>query len=364
MFRLNFEGPINNLSLGNVTVNFLRELIGKGVDLSIFPVSDRAEFGAYDKLDQDTKDKIIKFASERFVNYSSSNPSLKVWHINGSQNRLSQNQYLYTFYEASEPTEAEINIVKSQKHVFFSSKYAADLFKSVGCENVSSVGLGFDRDFLLAPERKLKDTLHFGLIGKFEKRKNTERVIKIWTSIYGDNPDYQLTLLVNNPFYSSEEYESLLTNALGKKWNNVNILPTLSFNTEVAALHKSLDIDLSACCGSEGWNLPSFNSCCLGKICVVGNSTGHKDWATEENSILIQPDGMEPCYDGKFFSEGHFFNQGCFYHYSDEEIERGIKLAVKKSETHDFKAREDMIEKFDYSKSIDKILKEITTVWK
>lgn len=358
MFKLNFEGPINNLSLGNVTVNFLRELVNKDVDLNLFPVGDKAEFAAYDNLETDVRDKIIKAAQNRFSNYDSKNPVLRLWHINGSQNRVASDQYLYTFYEVTEPTETEISIVKSQKHVFFSSEFASNLFKSKGCENVSYVPLGFDKDFLHAPERKV-NALHFGLIGKFEKRKNTERIIKLWTSLYGDDPNYQLSLLVNNPFYKPEDFQKVLQSALGKKWNNVNILPPLTTNTEVAALHKSIDIDLSACCGSEGWNLPSFNSCCLGKICVVGNATGHKGWANEKNSILIEPEGLEPCYDNVFFREGAFFNQGDFYTFSDEEIIRGIKAAVKKSENTEGKIRQKMIDRFSYSDTIDKILAKI-----
>ena len=37
MKKLNFDAPINNLSLGNVSVNFLRELYKKeDIDLTIF----------------------------------------------------------------------------------------------------------------------------------------------------------------------------------------------------------------------------------------------------------------------------------------------------------------------------------------
>ena len=37
MKKLNFNGPINGLSLGNVSVNFLREIKKRDMDLSLFP---------------------------------------------------------------------------------------------------------------------------------------------------------------------------------------------------------------------------------------------------------------------------------------------------------------------------------------
>ena len=55
MKRLNFDGPINNLSLGNVSINFLRQLREKNIDLSIFPVHDKADFTAFDKLTDEFK---------------------------------------------------------------------------------------------------------------------------------------------------------------------------------------------------------------------------------------------------------------------------------------------------------------------
>ena len=55
MKKLNFDGPINGLSLGNVSVNFLRELKKKDVDISIFPIGEKGEFEAYDKITDDFK---------------------------------------------------------------------------------------------------------------------------------------------------------------------------------------------------------------------------------------------------------------------------------------------------------------------
>ena len=55
MRKLNFDAPINGLSLGNVSVNFLRELRDKDIDVSLFPIGEKGEFEAYDKVSEEFK---------------------------------------------------------------------------------------------------------------------------------------------------------------------------------------------------------------------------------------------------------------------------------------------------------------------
>jgi hypothetical protein len=355
MKKLNFDGPINSLSLGNVSVNFLRELQKKDLDIALFPIGDQGDFSAYNKIDQAFKKWVENIATTRLKKLRPDTPSLKVWHINGSEKVL-PNQYLYTFYEVDSPTEEEINIVNVQKHVFFSCSEAAEIFKSKGCNNVSYVPLGFDPDFEETNKDYLEDVIHFGLIGKFERRKNTQAIIQLWTEKFGNNPKYQLSCLVSNQFLNNDQMNTAVQSSLrGQNWSNVNFLPHLKTNAEVNDLINSIDIDLSGLSNGEGWNLPSFNATALGKWSIVSNCSAHKDWATEENSILVDPIGKQPCYDNFFFKEGMPFNQGNYYKLSGDDILKSFDKALERvgqKNTEGTKLRD----KFTYSKSIDSIL--------
>jgi len=355
MKKLNFDGPVNNLSLGNVSVNFLRVLKDRDIDVSLFPVGDKGEFDAYDNTTDDFKNWVANIASSRLKKLDSTSPSLKVWHINGSEKVL-PNQYLYTFYEVDSPTEEEINIVKLQKHVFFSCSEAAEIFKSKGCKNVSYIPLGFDPDFHETKKEYLKDTIHFGLIGKFERRKNTQAIIKLWTQKFGNNPKYQLSCLVNNPFLNQEQMQQAVNSSLsGQNFNNVNFLPHLKTNSEVNDLLNAIDVDLSGLSNGEGWNLPSFNATALGKWSIVSNCTAHKDWATEENSILVNPVGKQQCYDNFFFKEGMAFNQGEYYKLNGDDILSAFDKAAEKAGQYNTEGTK-LRDKFTYSKTVDSIL--------
>lgn len=353
-----FDGPINNLSIGNVSVNFLRELIKRGKLDAVFPVGDNADFSAYNSLDPYIRDQIVELARNRIKNFKRDIPTLKVWHINGSEKKPSDKQYLYTFYETDEPTIEEINIVAQQEHVFFSSSESAEYFKMAGLNNVSYVPLGFDKDFYKIEDQEFlgENVIHFGICGKWEKRKNTERIIKLWLEKYGNDKRYVLSCLVDNPFFKPEIMDQLKIQAMGgKHYSNINWLPHLKTNSEVNQFINSLDIDLSGCNFNEGWNLPSFNAACLGKVCVVGNGGAHKDWARGDNIIKLEPEGKEPCYDGVFFNQGGPFNQGNFYKVSDESISNAMDRALKFKEKYKEEERRDLQEEFSYEKTLDKI---------
>ncbi|MDB4587508.1 glycosyltransferase [bacterium] len=356
MKKINFSGPINSLSFGNVTYNMLKSLHGKGVDISFFPMGSSLDFSAYDKVNADFKSWIDSSYNNRFSNLSKESVSLKMWHINGAESRVGTTQYLYTFYEADEPTETETNICKIQDKCIFSSSHARDCFDKSGVDDPEYIPIGFDTDFFETNKTYLEGRINFGIVGKFEKRKHTERIIKLWADRYGNNNDYQLTCCINNPFFKPEQMGQILTKATnGKRFRNINFLPHLKTNSEMNEVYNSIDINLSGLSGAEGWNLPAFNSTCLGKWSVVLNATSHKDWATKDNSILVEPEGQEEIYDGAFFQKGQPFNQGNLNTFSDQSFYKALDKAIDKYDKRNEKGVE-IKEVFTYDNTVEKIL--------
>lgn len=330
--KLIVEAPINSLSFGNVSVNMLRELFKSGVEVGLFPVG-KPDLSAF-ALDpqfaswlQESVDKRLDFLADKV-------PTFKLWHFNGGENRKSPKQHLYTFYECSEPTKHEVSVCKSQDVTFLSSRYSRDLFQNAGCDNVQFIPLGFDEDFKKTNKKYLEGVVHFGLMGKFEKRKHTAAIIKAWLKKFGNDNRYQLSCCVTNPFFNPQQMQAQIASVLeGKRYSNINFLPYLKTNAEVNEFLNAIDIDLTGLSGGEGWNLPAFNATCLGKWSVVLNATSHSDWANSENSILINPNGRMSVADGVFFAEGQEFNQGVFFTWKEEDAIDAMELAVKKSST-------------------------------
>jgi hypothetical protein len=346
--KLLVEAPLNPLSLGNVSYNIVRELVGKGHDIGIFPIG-KVDLSTFDE-DKNLLSKIKDAVDNRYDYLSDDIPQLKIWHINGSEDKKNKDQYLYSFYECNQPTEVEKKICNHQATSIFSSSCAAEML------DAKYVPLGFDQDFNVTEKKYLNDVVHFGLMGKFEKRKHTANIISTWAKKYGNNNKYQLTCCVGNPFFSNEEMNSLLHNCLGgESYTNINFLPFLPKNKDVNDFLNSIDIDLTGLSGAEGWNLPAFNATCLGKWSIVLNETSHKDWADKSNSIIVESDSEFPCYDQKFFVEGNSFNQGTFYNWTEDQAISAMEEAEKKVGQINTEGQK-LADKFTYSNTVDGIL--------
>ena len=142
MKELIFQAPINSLSFGNVSYNILREAYRSNINLSFFPIGQDLEFSAFDKTDKDFKAWVISSYKDRLLGLTRDTPSIKLWHINGSESGIGSNKNLFSFYETSEPTDEEKGIVSLQAKTIFSSNYASSKFP-----NSYYCPLGFDEDF-------------------------------------------------------------------------------------------------------------------------------------------------------------------------------------------------------------------------
>ena len=85
------------------------------------------------------------------------------------------------------------------------------------------------------------------------------------------------------------------------------------------------------------------------------NVTSHKDGATEENSILINPSGEMSVEDGVFFTKENPFNKGTFYTWTEDEALAAMEKAESKAGQINTEGMK-LAEKFTYSNTVDSIL--------
>lgn len=356
MQRVILKAPFNSLSFGQVSYNLARALYEMGKDVSIFPYNESVDLSAYSPYMSEDFSKWLKSSmNNRFERIDKDTPCIHLWHIRGSELKITNRNFLFTFHELDSITEVEKTICSLHEKVFVSSLFSQKVFSKSGL-NSEVVNIGFDKDIKKVSNRTLPDTIHFGLVGKWEKRKNTEKIIKTWLRIFGNNKKYRLTCLVENPFLKPEQMKGLIAKVFdGKDYWNVSFLPRLSTNLEVNDFYNSIDIDLSGLSSAEGWNLPAFNATCLGKWSCVSNCTAHTDWANKENSILVEPTGLVPPWDGVFFQNGAPFNQGNLFEIPESGMEEAMLKASCLAGTPNLNG-ESLREKFNYKNTAQKIL--------
>ncbi len=115
--KLIFEGPLNNLSMGNVSINFLKCLYKKGIKVLYLPIG-QPDIGNY-KLTEDFKCWLQDAGNKFLKEYKRDIPTLKNWHLNNSHTWTSDKRYLITYHECDQTTEEELNIIKNIDKTFF-----------------------------------------------------------------------------------------------------------------------------------------------------------------------------------------------------------------------------------------------------
>lgn len=360
--NLNTQVAINSLSFGNCSVNILLELFKKEINPNIFPISNKVELEAFDKVSEDFKKWLATNINKALLEYKKEYPSFTLWHINGSQSSIGEKNYLYTFNECDGLTPTEVNILNNQEKVFVSSPYNKDVFEKSGVKNVTYIPLGFDSLHFKKIEKRLapKDVTVFGLFGKFEKRKASVDVVKAWLKKYGNNSKYMLNVAFYNPFFTPEQNQQFRAIVQeGKSYTNINFLPFVKTNTEVNNMVNACDIVLGMS-KSECWGLPEFHAVALGKFAVIHAAAGYLAWANDKNATLVNPSGKETVYDGVFFHPNLPFNQGSYYTWNEAEFIAAMEMTDKR-----FKEEKVNVEglklqqEFTWTRTVDEILNNI-----
>ena len=350
--------PLNSLSFGQVSFNLLYEFYKMGLNPSIFKASDhQIDFGAYN-FEQEFINWIISNHNDSFLKHSRKHPIIRLWHINDSIRTYSDKQVLLTFHETDQLTDIEANILKNSI-VCSSSSYTQQTFANHGIES-HVVPLGFDSRHFKPTNKTYFDDgrITFNLCGKYEKRKHHEKIIKAWIKKFGKDKKYSLQCAIHNQFYQDPNELKVIYSTIleGKPYFNVSFLANMPKNSTYNDYLNSGDIVIGMS-GAEGWGLPEFQSVALGKHSVILNATSYKEWANNENSVLVEPSGKIEVYDGKFFSKGTPFNQGNIYTFNDDEFIHGCEKAISRVESNKQNVEGIKLQsKFTYEETAKKLL--------
>jgi glycosyltransferase involved in cell wall biosynthesis len=351
--------PLNNLSFGQTSCALAQKLFDKKYKAKIFPIGNGVDLSSQ-KIDPNFNDWLNKSIACAYREFSKKEKIFKLWHINGSLESFSEKQILFSFYESDSPTDTELNIVKNNHKVIFSSKFTCDVFKKYGCSNVEHIPLFFDSRNFNKKDKKYfnDDRIVFNLVGKLEKRKNHKKVIQSWVKKFGNNPKYYLQCAIFNPFLKQEDQTALLSQILeGKKYFNVSFLGFMQSNETYNDFLNSGDVIIGMS-GGEGWGLPEFHSLALGKHGVFLNAHVYKDWANEKNAILVDPSEKIEIYDNMFFNKGTPFNQGNIFTFKEDDFISACEKVVNRVETNKLNASGlELQNQFTVDNTVDNILK-------
>ncbi len=246
----------------------------------------------------------------------------------------------------------------------FSSSFFQENRKRIIEENkidkpVKVVPLGVNRE-IFTPLGKYQEKhptiFRFLNMGKFELRKGHMELVDWFNKAFSTYDDVELIMAIHNRFIPEQvdEFEKYVkTLRLGHK---IQIIKNpLRTQYDVATLMNQCD------CGifpskAEGWNLELLECMSMGLPVIATNYSGHTEFCTEFNSMLIDVDEVEPA-----FHEPWFYGQGNWAKLGKKQEEQCIDYmkTVFSMEGIFNNQCEQTANNFSWSNSADKLLEAI-----
>ncbi len=356
--------PVNSLSFGQTSVAILREMHRRGLSPSLFPITHdpRAPFDLSTQKDDPSFTQWLHACTNSAQQrHSRKHRTLRLWHISDSISSYSEaGNDLLTFFELDQLTPMEINILRQQRKIYLTSRYAQSVFKMFGIES-EYLPLGFDaHNFAPMTTRPtIAGKTSFLLAGKLEARKGHMQVLRLWAKRYGNNPGYLLNCALHNHFLPPGAFEQLVNQALeGKRYSNIVFLPWAETNAVYNSTLQSSEIVISMS-GGEGRDLPCYHATALGAWPVAMRAHAYLDYLTDENAVLVNPNGKRPAADGVHFAAQGQTNIGNLFSAGDDDIIAGFEEAERRVKTLGLNTKGMELAKIGYGPAVDTLLQGI-----
>lgn len=308
-------GSVSETGYGVVTFNVLKELDMLGHEVFLFRRGDR-ESG------------IVRACSQKADFFDYEAPCLQIWHQFDLAMSVGRGKYAaYPFFELDTFNDKEKHHLNYPDMVLAPSQWAKDVMLRNGVQSEETIDVvqpGVDLHVFNRVEqpRQENSPTTFLNAGKWEVRKGHDVIVEMFNKAFSPQDNVRLILMPTNVFLQDHEarnWEHLYMNSPLGREGKISIIPWLPSHEMVAQVMRTTDCGLFPSRG-EGWNLELLEMMSLGKPVIATNYSAHTEFCTEENSMLIDVDGVEPAYDGKWF-----FEQGNWGLLEEKQMEQAIE---------------------------------------
>lgn len=301
--QLNLMASLSQTGYGVAGKNIALRLLDVGVDVAIFPYGNV-------KVDSEEEVEAIKKMFKNAEGFNPHAPCLNIWHQFDLARRIGHAEYLaFPFFELDKFKDTEKHHLSVPHKVLVASEWARRIVEEeVGRDEVYVVPLGVDTSIFYPPEEQSDNKEYtFFNIGKWEKRKGHDILVKAFDKAFTKSDNAHLLMCPHNPFLNEKQLE---------QWIGMYQNAKLAHKIHIAQPHQShrgvADMIRQCDCGvfpsrAEGWNLELLEGMACGKPVITTNYGAHTEYVDEDNSYLIGVEDVEDAYDGMwFFGEGRW----------------------------------------------------------
>lgn len=312
--------PINGTGYGITSTNICSSLTSDhDIEVSLFGIGQLS-------TETESKKNLLEKCLYNAHFYDSKAPTLKIWHQHDLALRPGSGLYgVMPFFELDTLQKNEIHQINQADIVFTPTQWSSDVLLKNGIKKPVVVApLGADPDIFnplnFITEPKIGENYVFLHVGKWEKRKGQDFLLKAFERAFSKEDKVELRLCPHNPFLDEEELETwynlVKNNKLAEKITILKRQPTQHDLAKVMH-HADCGIFLSR---AEGWNNEIPEMMLMNKAIIATNYSAHKEYLTKQNSFMVDIDQKEIAYDGKWFH-----GQGSWALLGDKELSQTIE---------------------------------------
>jgi glycosyltransferase involved in cell wall biosynthesis len=332
---VNLLAPINSLGYGVVGFNILKSLIKLEQRVSLFPIAplrDEDVRGYAKDID------VIRQGMKNAQLYDEKAPSVRIWHQHELDKFVGRGDRIgWPIFELDKFTDQEKHQLYHVDRLFVCSEWAKNVVEDNGILTpVDVVPLGFDPDVFYLDTAAIKtrpyytcDTTVFLNVGKWEGRKGHNELVEAFSKAFTLNDDVELWMMNDNPFLGAQGNEvwkrKYMSSPMGAK---IKILERVPTQDDMRTLFNHVDFGVFPS-HAEGWNLEILELMACGVPCIATNYSGHTEFLTKDNSLLVEPTGMESAQDGVWF---HGQGDWCSFSVDDLVDQMRVAHALKQAD--------------------------------
>lgn len=307
--NLNLRTCINDRSIGLLGINYCLGLHRLGVEVSNFLIHPAQQNLVFES-EEDVR--ILQSQIDNTHFYDPSATSLTIWHPDDLAQSVGRGaRCCYSSFELNPIRKKEMHHLQTMDVAFFPSQWACDVAKQSGLEiDVDHFPHGVNRNIFNEINRPIRPPIEptrFLSVGKWEVRKGHNILPQVFDSAFTEKDNVELYISHFNPFSTQEElnaWHDLYANM--KLKDKVKIVDWGADPRSLAELMRSCDCIVSLSRG-EAWNLPLLEAMSCGTHVIATNYSGHTEFLNHKNANLVDINGLERAFDGKwFFGEGEW----------------------------------------------------------
>jgi len=322
MKNLNINCPIGGTGYGITSLNILKELFKINENIALFPVGNNMTFNS------DDEKLLLQQCLQNNQHFEYTAPCLKIWHQNDLASSIGKGKYYaFPFFELDTFSELEKHHLNYPDHLFVASEWGKNILIHNGIyKSITVAPLGVDTSiFKQSSKIKLENQPYiFFHIGKWEKRKSQDFLIKAFETTFDINDNVELWLMPYNPFLNKEEEQNWLKLADNSKLSSkIKVFNRVETQYDLASFinHGDCGVFLSR---AEGWNNEIIECMAMNKPIITTFYSAHTEYCNENNSYLVYIEEKEPAYDNKWFN-----GQGNWAKLGNDQLEQTVYYMKK-----------------------------------